>query len=77
VRWPPRCTSACKRIGHNGPGPPGPWCPPLGFELFERHAFPLDSVEIEEKLRARVPIPEPGGRAELVAPCDFFLKRVG
>ncbi len=49
----------------------------FGCEFFEECYFPSDAMEVKETFRARVTIPEPGGRANLVVPRYLLLQCVG
>jgi hypothetical protein len=45
----------------------------LGCEFFKERSFPSDAMEVKEMFQARVTVPEPCGRAELVVPRYLLL----
>jgi hypothetical protein len=42
-------------------------------QFFEQCSFPPDAMEVKETFRARVSVPEPRGRTELVVSRHLFL----
>jgi len=50
--------------------------PLLDCQFFEERPFPPDAMEVKESFRARVSVPEPSGRTELVISRHLFLEGV-
>jgi hypothetical protein len=48
----------------------------LDYQFFEERPFPPNVMEVKETFRARVSVPEPCGRTELVVSRHLFLEGV-